>query len=112
VVSYANRAKVELLDVDEAALQQYGAVSEQVVEAMAIGARRKAAANVAIAVSGIAGPGGGSVDKPVGTVWIAWALGPDDVQSAHFLFTGNRSEVRCAALEQALHGIIQRLQTP
>jgi len=111
VISYANQAKVELLDVDEATLQQYGAVSEQVVRAMAVGAFEKAAANVAIAVSGIAGPAGGSIDKPVGTVWIAWALGLDVVHSQHYLFDGDRSIVREAALIEALRGTIQRVQS-
>jgi len=111
VVSYANHAKTALLDVDETTLQQYGAVSEQVVEEMAVGICRKAAANVAIAVSGVAGPGGGSIDKPVGTVWIAWALGPGNVQSACFLFDGDRSNVRAGALTEALRGIIRRVRS-
>jgi len=109
VISYANQAKTELLDVDEALLQQYGAVSEQVVKAMAVGACRKAAANVAVAISGVAGPGGGTIDKPVGTVWIAWALEQHDVYSERFLFNGDRSAVRQAALIEALHGTIRRL---
>jgi len=111
VVSYANEAKMQLLDVDEELLQQYGAVSEQVVEAMAVGALRKAAANVAVAISGVAGPGGGTSEKPVGTVWIAWALGPSQVQAVHFMFNGERSVVRQAALMEALRGTIQRVKT-
>jgi len=100
-----------LLDVDEACLQQYGAVSQQVVEAMARGAARKAAANVAIAVSGVAGPGGGTKEKPVGTVWIAWAIGPEVVHSTRYQFDGDRSNVRAAALNEALRGTIQRLRS-
>ena len=111
VVSYANHAKIASLDVDEATLRQYGAVSKQVVEAMAVGGCLKAAANVAIAVSGVAGPGGGSKDKPVGTVWIAWALSPGTVQSAQYLFNGDRSNIRAAALTEALRGTIQRLRS-
>ena len=111
VISYSNKAKIDLLDVDEALLQQYGAVSEQVVEAMAAGACRAAGANIAIAISGIAGPGGGSKDKPVGTVWIAWALSSGNVSSAQFLFNGARNSVREAALMAALHGTIQCIRS-
>lgn len=111
VVSYANHAKVNLLDVDEILLQQHGAVSQQVVEAMALGAIRRAAANVAVAVSGIAGPGGGSIDKPVGTVWIAWAIGLNTVQAAHYLLKGDRAAVREAALMEALRGTIRTIKS-
>ena len=111
VVSYANQAKVELLDVDEALLQQYGAVSKQVVEAMAAGASRRAGAHIAVAISGVAGPGGGTVEKPVGTVWIAWALGPAHVEAAHYLFNGDRSTVREAALIEALRGTIRSVKS-
>ncbi len=115
VVSYANRAKVELLGVDNALLVQYGAVSQEVVEAMAAGALARANANVAVAVSGIAGPSGGSLDKPVGTVWIGWAVRQTSselsVTSMLNLFTGDRSIIREAALVEALRGTIQRVRS-
>ncbi len=111
VVSYANQAKIKLLNVDEALLQQYGAVSEQVVESMAFGACRIAAANVAVAVSGVAGPGGGSKDKPVGTVWIGWALANGDVRSQCYLFDGDRSNVRECTLIEALRGTILQVRS-
>ena len=110
VVSYANSAKTQLLGVDDRLLMQHGAVSEDVVKAMAAGARKNADADIAIAVSGIAGPGGGTADKPLGTVWIAWAFGVAPVEATCYLYTGDRAQVRQAALEDALRGTIQRVK--
>ena len=109
VVSYANDAKTNLLGVDSHLLIQHGAVSEVVVSAMASGAREKADADIAIAISGVAGPGGGTADKPVGTVWIAWAYGVAKVQATRYLFSGDRIDVRQAALIEALRGTILRV---
>jgi len=111
IVSYANSAKIGLLGVDESMLKEHGAVSEPVVCAMASGAKQAAKANIAVAVSGIAGPGGGTVDKPVGTVWIAWDIDRLGVQSAHFLLNGNRVNVREAALLEALRGTLSRIKS-
>jgi nicotinamide-nucleotide amidase len=91
--------------VPKSVLEQYGAVSQQTVEAMAKGAAENANANLAIAVSGIAGPGGGTAEKPVGTVWIAiycTDLGKSTVWSQCFQFTGDRKEVRQKTVESAL----------
>jgi len=107
VVSYANSAKVDLLDVDETALMQHGAVSDVVVRAMAAGARHRAGADIAVAISGVAGPDGGTADKPVGTVWIGWAFGLAQVHSTHYLFSGDRMAVRESALVESLRGTIQ-----
>lgn len=107
VVSYANSAKVDLLGVDNTVLMQHGAVSGEVVRAMAAGARQKAGADIALAISGVAGPGGGTEDKPVGTVWIGWAFGLAEVQAAHYFFKGDRMAVREAAVIEALRGTIQ-----
>jgi len=109
VVSYANSAKTDLLGVDTSLLSGHGAVSKAVVQAMAAGARSKACADVAVAISGIAGPGGGTPDKPVGTVWIGWAIGLTQPQATHYLFEGDRMQVRQAALIEALRGTIQRV---
>ena len=73
IVCYSNAAKRDLLGVPPAVLDQYGAVSEPVVQALAVNARMRLAADLAVAISGVAGPGGGSADKPVGLVWFAWA---------------------------------------
>lgn len=108
VVTYSNRAKHNLLGVPSNVFDQDGAVSEACVLAMASGALRTSGADIAVSVSGVAGPGGGSVLKPIGTVWLAWAWG-ESVEAEHFLFAGQRSEVRMQAVVRALHGSIQRL---
>lgn len=108
-VSYSNDAKIELLSVEPATLTAYGAVSAETVAAMAQGALQQSYANMAVAVSGIAGPGGGSTDKPVGTVWLGWATSRGQLLNRHFLFTGDRNHVRRQAVEQALQGILELL---
>ena len=108
-VSYSNAAKQAMLDVPVEMLARHGAVSEPVAKAMAEGALRHAQAQWAVAVTGIAGPGGGSADKPVGTVWIAWA-GPLGVTARCFAFKGDRQQVRLQTVHQALLGVHQLLQ--
>ncbi|BFM11160.1 nicotinamide-nucleotide amidase [Simiduia litorea] len=100
-VTYANSAKIELLGVDEATLAAYGAVSHQVAEQMAEGARINASSTWALATTGIAGPDGGSAEKPVGMVWFAWA-GPQGIRSQHRVFSGDRASVREQAVAFAL----------
>lgn len=98
VVAYANQAKMALLGVDENLINTYGAVSQQVVEAMALGAQERFHTDFALATSGIAGPDGGSEEKPVGTTWIALA-GPDGVAAERFQFGEHRGRnIRRAAL--------------
>lgn len=107
-VTYANAAKTRLLGVPEATLSEHGAVSEAVVNAMVIGACRESGAGLAVAVSGVAGPEGGSDEKPVGTVWLAW--GDSAAQEAEcFHFPGDRQAVREQAVRQALVGLVARL---
>ena len=100
-VTYSNAAKQRLLGVPAALLQAHGAVSEPVVRAMAEGARAAAGADWALAVSGIAGPDGGSADKPVGSVWLACA-GPGGTCTARHCFPGDRAQVRAHSVSQAL----------
>ncbi len=111
-VAYANDAKVALLGVDPAVLAGHGAVSEPVVEAMAIGALGRLDASLSVAVSGIAGPDGGTAAKPVGTVWLAWgrrqASGRCDVTAARELFPGDRESVRRWTVQRALTGLLER----
>jgi nicotinamide-nucleotide amidase len=106
-VTYSNRAKREMLGVSAQTLEQQGAVSRETVLQMAAGALAHSSARLAVAVSGIAGPGGGSPDKPVGTVWIAWA-GPDGAQALHNHFPGDRHAVREATIDAALRGLLER----
>ena len=105
VVAYSNAAKTELLGVPSETLAVHGAVSEETVRAMADGARRRFAVDLAVAVSGIAGPGGGSEDKPVGTVHFAWAA-PDRVMAARRIFTGGRESVRRKTVALALERLV------
>ena len=109
-VTYANQAKQQLLGVEDQVLQQQGAVSQPVVEQMALGAINASGADYAIAVSGIAGPDGGTAEKPVGTVWICW-LTPTKNYSQRFRFTGDRRSIREQAikisLQELLHQIIE-----
>ncbi len=102
VVSYANEAKCSLLGVALATLETHGAVSEAAVLEMAEGVRRLSKADVTLSVSGIAGPGGGTEDKPVGTVWISCVAEWTNPISRHFRFSGNRGAVRRMAVEESL----------
>lgn len=104
-VTYSNAAKTTLLGVSPELIAAHGAVSEPVVQAMASGALTHAPVQWAVAVTGVAGPNGGSPDKPVGTVWFGWA-GPNGVSSECQRFDGDRSAVRQAALEHALRGLL------
>ncbi len=106
-VTYSNASK-QRLGVPIELLNEYGAVSKEVVAAMAQMALNTTASNVSIAVSGIAGPGGGTPQKPVGTVWIAWA-NHASVSCECFCFTGNRFMIRQQAIQAALLGLIRRL---
>ena len=109
-VTYSNDAKTELLGVDAALIARDGAVSDAVVRAMAQGAVSRSRAQVAVAVTGIAGPGGGSAAKPVGTVWLAWAT-PQGLHSEVQHFAGDRTAVRAATVQHALRGLLTLLQT-
>jgi nicotinamide-nucleotide amidase len=106
VVAYSNAAKMALLGVASDVLKVHGAVSEETVRAMAEGARSRFAADLAVAVSGVAGPGGGSADKPVGTVHFAWAA-PGGVTAARRIFAGTRESVRRETVALALERLVE-----
>ena len=106
-VTYSNQQKTKQLNVPEPLFTQVGAVSREVVEAMVRGAQAQSGARFAVAVSGVAGPGGGSPEKPVGTVWLAWGAG-DEVSSECMHFPGDRDEVRQQTVIAALEGLIRR----
>ena len=103
VVAYANDAKTGMLDVDAALIDAHGAVSEPVAEAMAVGALRRFSADTAVAITGIAGPGGGTEDKPVGTVWFSVMLADGPTLTRMFLLPGNRSDIRERSTTVAMH---------
>jgi nicotinamide-nucleotide amidase len=108
-VTYSNAAKTELLGVPAESIEQHGAVSEPVARAMAAGALAQAPVQWAVAVTGVAGPTGGSAEKPVGTVWFAWAT-PRGVFSECQRLPGDRAAVRQATVRHALAGLLQKLQ--
>lgn len=108
-VTYSNAAKCELLGVSPESIARHGAVSEAVAREMALGAVQRSGAQVAMAVTGIAGPTGGSPDKPVGTVWFAWAW-PGHLESACVKWPGNRQAVREQTTAHALAQLLEKLQ--
>lgn len=103
-VTYSNQAKTDMLAVPESVIETYGAVSEAVVNAMIVGALKHSAADYAIAVTGVAGPGGGSEEKPVGTVWIGVGS-KHQLIAGRYVFPGDRAEVRQATLDTALESL-------
>lgn len=105
-VTYSNVQKTRQLGVPADLFDQVGAVSREVVEAMVRGAQRASGAYYGAAVSGIAGPGGGSPEKPVGTVWLAWAAG-DQIVAKRFQFDGGRQAIREQSVDAALVGLIR-----
>ncbi len=105
-VTYSNNAKQQMLGVSDATLQAHGAVSEATVIAMAEGAVARSDANVAVSVSGVAGPTGGSAEKPVGTVWIGCAGDGFASTASHFIFAGDRQSVRQQTVENSVHLLI------
>jgi nicotinamide-nucleotide amidase len=109
-VTYSNAAKTEMLGVDAALIAQFGAVSEPVAAAMAQGAVKHSAAQVSVAVTGVAGPTGGSAEKPVGTVWIGWCVN-GQTTTALCRFDGDRAMVRALTVQRALQGLVERLQS-
>ncbi len=109
-VTYSNAAKQDMLGVSAQTLRMQGAVSEATVRAMAQGVIAHSLADIAAAVSGIAGPGGGSAQRPVGTVWIAWAQRTNEVQAQCFQFEGDREAVRRQAVREALRGLLRRVR--
>jgi len=105
VVAYSNAVKEKLLGVDPELLREHGAVSEQVVLAMARGVLDAVGAQVSVAISGIAGPSGGTPDKPVGTVWMAWAW-PSGSRARRYDFPGPREAVKDQAVMAAINGLL------
>ena len=109
-ITYSNIAKHKILEVSKDTLNNHGAVSQEVVEEMVIGALKKSRANLGVAISGIAGPGGGTPERPVGTVCLAWKLNDLPVLSITEVFDGSREEVRFKSVSKALEEAISLLK--
>ena len=101
-VTYSNLAKQELLGIPENIIQTYGAVSKETAEKMAEGALHKSPVDIALSVTGVAGPDGGTKEKPVGTVWFGFAGKNTQTQTIHHFFSGDRQTIRCNAIIFAL----------
>ena len=109
-ITYSNIAKHKILEVSKDTLNNHGAVSQEVVEEMVIGALKKSRANLGVAISGIAGPGGGTPERPVGTVCLAWKLNDLPQLSTTEVFDGSREEVRFKSVSKALEEAISLLK--
>ncbi|MEX0386315.1 CinA family protein [Spiribacter onubensis] len=109
LVTYSNSAKQRLLGVPQATLAAAGAVSRETAVAMADGARDGVANRASVAITGVAGPGGGSTDKPVGLVWFAWGIPAREVSTECVVFEGDREAVRRHSVAHALGGLLRRL---
>lgn len=113
-VTYSNKAKHEMLAVADSTLQQYGAVSQQTVNEMALGVLNNSDADYSLSVSGIAGPGGGTKEKPVGLVWFAWAVNENNAKkildAKQNIFAGDRNAVREQAVYFALNELVELIK--
>jgi PncC family amidohydrolase len=108
VITYANEMKISLLNVEAEVIEKYGAVSQACVLQMVRGVCNLANSQVGVAISGIAGPGGGTEDKPVGTVFMAWQVG-NRHWAKRFNFSGDRQEVKLQSVQQAIEGLVSGL---
>ncbi len=105
-ITYSNQAKSEDIDVSQNLIEQYGAVSDQVARAMALGAKQNSGSDIALSITGIAGPSGGSPGKPVGTVCFAWVLSTDQMISETKHFVGDRQQIRQQACDFSLRKLL------
>jgi nicotinamide-nucleotide amidase len=105
-VTYSNQSKSEDIDVSQNLIEQHGAVSDQVARAMALGAKQNSGSDLSLSITGIAGPSGGSPEKPIGTVCFAWALANDQIVSETKHFEGNRQQIRQQACDFSLRKLL------
>ncbi len=105
-VTYSNQSKSEDIDVSQNLIEQHGAVSDQVARAMALGAKQNSGSDLSLSITGIAGPTGGSPEKPIGTVCFAWALANDQIVSETKHFEGNRQQIRQQASDFSLRKLL------
>lgn len=109
-VTYSNLAKIQMLGVDQDTINQYGAVSQEVARQMAEGAIKNSNANISLAITGVAGPEGGSLNKPVGSCWFAWSSSVFDTQSQQQIFVGDRQLVRLQAILFSIKKLLQLIK--
>lgn len=109
-VTYSNQSKSEDIDVSQNLIEQHGAVSDQVARAMALGAKQNSGSDLSLSITGIAGPTGGSPEKPIGTVCFAWALANDQIVSETKHFEGNRQQIRQQACDFSLRKLLDLLR--
>jgi nicotinamide-nucleotide amidase len=109
-ITYSNQAKSEDIDVSQNLIEEYGAVSDQVARAMALGAKQNSGSDIALSITGIAGPSGGSSEKPVGTVCFAWVLANDQMISETKYFEGDRQQIRQQACDFSLRKLLNLLR--
>ena len=109
-VVYSNVSKSEMLGVKDETAIEHGSVSEPVVREMVNGALARSTATIAVAVTGVAGPGGGTAEKPVGTVWLAWVIRDGKTRVRELFFHGDRTQIREQSIQAALSGIISLVQ--
>ena len=105
IVTYSNQSKIDLLAVNPKTIDAHGAVSQPVVKEMILGLLDRCNANFGVSISGVAGPGGGTDDKPVGTVWIAWAKPGLLIESVRYKFKGDREQIRLQSVEAVFQGV-------
>jgi nicotinamide-nucleotide amidase len=110
-VTYSNLAKEQMLSVPPKFIEQYGAVSERVAQSMAVGALQHSMGHIAVSVTGIAGPDGGSIEKPIGTVCFGWAGQGIEPKTIRKQFIGDRHAIRLAACQEALSGILSYIKS-
>lgn len=109
-VTYSNQSKSEDIDVSQNLIEQHGAVSDQVARAMALGAKQNSGSDLSLSITGIAGPTGGSPEKPIGTVCFAWTLANDQIVSETKHFEGNRQQIRQQACDFSLRKLLDLLR--
>lgn len=109
-VTYSNQSKSEDIDVSQNLIEQHGAVSDQVARAMALGAKQNSGSDLSLSITGIAGPTGGSPEKPIGTVCFAWILANDQIVSETKHFEGNRQQIRQQACDFSLRKLLDLLR--
>jgi nicotinamide-nucleotide amidase len=107
-VTYSNQAKIDMLGVRAVTLQKFGAVSEEVAAEMALGCLKNSQAQIAGSITGIAGPDGGTANKPVGTVWLAWATDDSQIKTKVYIFEGNRQQIRQQAAAALMAALIKQ----